>query len=293
MPNLKAIAKQIAAQGMGGDDTLLHVQRDQVPAIAKILGHKGAVNKKTGLLSFHDGGGADGSGAATGDGVGGASGGTGESSASPGGSGGADPDSGPAEFSEPSQNVSAPMGPAAPDVTAIGAVLSALGLPGLATAVDVNTANALSHNPGPPSLGQVVGRAVDEEDITPAVVDALTALSPIAAINAPRGIFNGVAQIGALAQALGAKGTSNTSGPGNEGPGGGQGDEDTNANAKKRQTGKMADNFVSEGDPLPQMAVDPRKVFLDFQHKIRNQNQVNDLLFEAVKMGNTMKKMVG
>ncbi|WP_161957927.1 hypothetical protein [Azospirillum palustre] len=67
-------AKKLAAMGQGDDSVLLHVQPDQVPAIAKALGHPGTVNPNTGLLGFWErGGDSPGGGGGAGDGGGGES----------------------------------------------------------------------------------------------------------------------------------------------------------------------------------------------------------------------------
>lgn len=54
MPDLAKIAEALARQGQKGDNTLIHVQRDQLPKIAEALGHAGKMNPKTGLLGFFD-----------------------------------------------------------------------------------------------------------------------------------------------------------------------------------------------------------------------------------------------
>ena len=51
----RAIAKQLASMGMGEDNELLHVRKDQIPAIAKALGHAGKINPRTGKRGFDEG----------------------------------------------------------------------------------------------------------------------------------------------------------------------------------------------------------------------------------------------
>jgi hypothetical protein len=81
-PDLKAMAKKVAAAGTGNDTMLAHITPREAAKL-KSMGGSGLVNRRTGLLSFDDG-----NGGGPGDSGGGSSGGTGGNGGAADGAGG-------------------------------------------------------------------------------------------------------------------------------------------------------------------------------------------------------------